>query len=154
MSWMLMISGAGDQGISSYVIDLVISGIVRFQHQCLIYASGNRVSIRSDNGLSPIRRQAIIWINAMLLSIGPSGTNFREILIMTSSKYKTFFHSRKRLRNCGHFVQGRLVNKARPKQPAFCGRNFQIHFLKYELLYWSASTCLDNDLAQNSTNGQ
>ena len=35
----------------------------------------------SDNGLSPIRRQAIIWTNAELLSIGPIGTNFNEILI-------------------------------------------------------------------------
>ena len=37
--------------------------------------------IGPDNGLSPGRRQAIIWINAAILSIGPSGTNFIEILI-------------------------------------------------------------------------
>ena len=35
----------------------------------------------SDNGLSPIRRQAIIWTNAGILLIGPLGTNFSEILI-------------------------------------------------------------------------
>ena len=35
-------------------------------------------SIGSDNGLSPIRRQAIIWTNAGLLSIGPLGTIFGE----------------------------------------------------------------------------
>ena len=35
----------------------------------------------SDNGLSPGRRQAIIWTNAELLLIGPWGTNFSEILI-------------------------------------------------------------------------
>ena len=34
----------------------------------------------SDNGLSPGRRQAIIWINAWILLIGPLGTNFSEIL--------------------------------------------------------------------------
>ena len=41
----------------------------------------------SDNGLSPGRRQAIIWINAGILLIGPLGTNFSEILfgIQTSS---------------------------------------------------------------------
>ena len=33
----------------------------------------------SDNGLSPIRRQAIIWISASILFIGPLGTNFSEI---------------------------------------------------------------------------
>ena len=35
----------------------------------------------SDNGLMPGRRQAIIWNNAGILSIGPLGTNFSEILI-------------------------------------------------------------------------
>ena len=34
--------------------------------------------VGSDNGLSPDRRQAIIWTNAGILLIG---TNFREILI-------------------------------------------------------------------------
>ena len=37
--------------------------------------------IGSDNGLSPDRRQAIIWTNAGLLLIGPLETNFSEILI-------------------------------------------------------------------------
>ena len=37
--------------------------------------------IGSDNGLSPDRRQAIIWTNAGILSIGPLGTNFSEIFI-------------------------------------------------------------------------
>ena len=37
--------------------------------------------IGSDNGLSPGRRQAIIWTKAVILLIGPLGTNFSEILI-------------------------------------------------------------------------
>ena len=37
--------------------------------------------IDSDNGLSPGRRQAIIWTNAGILLIWPLGTNFSEILI-------------------------------------------------------------------------
>ena len=37
--------------------------------------------IGSDNGLSPARRQAIIWTNAGILLIGPWETNFSEILI-------------------------------------------------------------------------
>ena len=36
----------------------------------------------SDNGLSPGRRQAIIWTYAGILLIGPLGTNFSEILII------------------------------------------------------------------------
>ena len=43
--------------------------------------SMNRVSIGSDNGLSPNRHQAIIWTSSGLLSIGPLGTNFSGILI-------------------------------------------------------------------------
>ena len=38
-------------------------------------------TIGSDNGLSPGRRQAIIWTHAGILLIGPLGTNFSEILI-------------------------------------------------------------------------
>ena len=36
--------------------------------------------IGSDNGLSPQRRQAIIWTNDGILLIEPLGTNFSEIL--------------------------------------------------------------------------
>ena len=42
---------------------------------------GKLTIIGSDNGLSPDRRQAIIWTNAGILSIGPLGTKFSEILI-------------------------------------------------------------------------
>ena len=53
----------------------------------------------SDNGLSPGRRQAIIWTNDGILLIGPQGTNFNEILIeirtfsfkkMSSGKLRPF----------------------------------------------------------------
>ena len=37
--------------------------------------------MRSDNGLSPDRRQAIFWTNAWVLSIEPWGTNLSEIRI-------------------------------------------------------------------------
>ena len=49
----------------------------RETHVCV----GNLTIIGSDNGLSPARRQAIIWTNAGLLLIGPLGTNFSENLI-------------------------------------------------------------------------
>ena len=41
----------------------------------------NLTIIGSDNGLSPGRRQAIIWTNAGILLIEPLGANFSEILI-------------------------------------------------------------------------
>ena len=46
-----------------------------------IYVSVNLVIIGSDNGLSPFRRQPIIWTNARLLWIGPLGRNFNEISV-------------------------------------------------------------------------
>ena len=52
----------------------------------------NRVSIGSDNGLSPIRRQAIIEINAVLLPIWPFRTNFSEILIKIQNFSFTKIH--------------------------------------------------------------
>ena len=49
----------------------------RVTHICV----GKTTIIGSDNGLSPGRRQAIIWTNAGILLIGTLGTNFSEILI-------------------------------------------------------------------------
>ena len=49
----------------------------RLTHICV-----SKLSVTgSDNGLSPDRRQAIIWTNAGILSIGPLATNVRELLI-------------------------------------------------------------------------
>ena len=49
--------------------------------------------IGSDNGLSPGRRQAIIWTSDGILLIGPLGTNFSETLskILTFSLKKMRF---------------------------------------------------------------
>ena len=71
----------------------------RVTHICV----GKLTIIGSDNGLSPQRRQAIIWTNAGILLIGPLGTNFSEILIeiqtfsfkkmhfkMSSAKWRLF----------------------------------------------------------------
>ena len=49
----------------------------RATHICV----GKLTIIDSDNGLSPGRRQTIIWTNAGILLIGPLGTNFNEIFI-------------------------------------------------------------------------
>ena len=42
---------------------------------------GKLTIIGSDNGLSPERRQAIMWTNAGILLIRPLGKNLSEILI-------------------------------------------------------------------------
>ena len=72
---------------------------VRVTHICV----SKPTTIGSDNGLSPGRRQAIIWTNAGILLIGPLGTNFIEISIgiqtfpfkkmhlkMSSAKWRPF----------------------------------------------------------------
>ena len=46
-----------------------------------IYTSKNFVIIGSDNGLSPLWWQAIMWTNDDMLSIEPFGKNFNEIWI-------------------------------------------------------------------------
>ena len=51
-------------------------------------------NIGSDNGLSPGRRQAIIWNNAGILFIGLLGTNSSEILI----EILTFSYKKMRLK--------------------------------------------------------
>ena len=71
----------------------------RVTHICV----SNSTIIGSDNGLSPGRRQAIIWNNAGILLIEPLGTNFSEISIwiqrfsfkkmplnMSSAKWRPF----------------------------------------------------------------
>ena len=74
----------------------------RVTHICV----GKLTIIGSDNGLSPERRQAIIWTNAGILLIGPLGTNFREILI----EIQTFLLKKIRLKmpsaKCGSFHLG------------------------------------------------
>ena len=49
----------------------------RVTHICV----GQLITIVSYNGLSPHRRQAIIWNNDQILLVGPVGRNFSEILI-------------------------------------------------------------------------
>ena len=73
----------------------------RVTHICV----GKLTIIGSDNGLSPARCQTIIWTNAGILLIRPSGTNISEILIeigvfsfkkinlkMSSAKCRPFCH--------------------------------------------------------------
>ena len=45
-----------------------------------IYASVKHANIASDYGLSPVRRQTIIWANVVILSIRPQGTYSSEII--------------------------------------------------------------------------
>ena len=59
----------------SKLLVLLITHWGRVTHICV----SELTIIGSDNGLSPGRRQAIIWTNAGILLIQPLGTNFNEI---------------------------------------------------------------------------
>ena len=63
--------------VSAVCLSIFLTHWGRVTHICV----GNLTIIGSDNGLSPRRRQAIIWTNAGILLIGPLGTNSNEILI-------------------------------------------------------------------------
>ena len=63
--------------IEIYALNSCITHWGRETHICVSKLS----IIGSDNGLSPGRRQTIIWTNAGILSIGPIGTIFNEISI-------------------------------------------------------------------------
>ena len=78
----------------------------RVAHICV----GNLPIIESDNGLSPCRRQAIIWTNAGLLLIGPLGTNFSEILIEILTFSLKKYAWKCRLRNDVHLFRPQWVN--------------------------------------------
>ena len=83
---------------------ICLSHLPQVPHICI----GELGCIGSGNGLSPVRRQAITWTNAFLLSIRPLRTNFSEIWIKIQN-----FSLRKcpwkcRLQNGGHIVQGEM----------------------------------------------
>ena len=61
----------------SYGSVMNLTHLGRVMHLCV----SKLPSIVSDNGLSPGRRQAIIWNNAGIVFIGPLGRNFSKILI-------------------------------------------------------------------------
>ena len=71
----------------------------------------NWVIIGPGNGLSPVRRQAITWTNACLLSIGLMGTYFSEIWIwILSSSFKKMQLKIVSAKITANFSSGRWVN--------------------------------------------
>ena len=90
----------------------------RVTHICV----GKSTIIGSDNGLSPGRCQAIIWINDGILLIWPLGTNFSEIF----SKIHTFSFKKMHLKT--------LSAEWRP----FC---LGLNVLKFQCVLISCCSC-------------
>ena len=81
----------------------------RATHICV----GKLTTIGSDNGLSPGRRQAIIWTIDGILLIGYLGTNFSEILIaILSFSFKKMHLKMSSAKMAAILSRGRWVKKA------------------------------------------
>ena len=72
----MSVSSVFGQLLRGNCADIDLNHWSRVTHICV----GKLIIIGSDNGLSPDRRQAIIWTNAGFLSIAPLRTYFRENL--------------------------------------------------------------------------
>ena len=99
-------------------IGKLIWNIIVVQHKVLIHwgrvthrCVSKRTIIGSDNGLSPSRRQAIIWTYAGILSIQLSGTNFSEIL----TEIDVFSFKEMHLKMAAILSQPHGVNQAQPQ---------------------------------------
>ena len=111
----------------------------------------------SDNGLSPGRHQAIIWINAGILLIGPLGTYFSEIYIeiltfsfkemrlkVWSAKWWPFCHGLNVLIRC--WIQAIIWTNSGILLIGFLGTNFseiliKVHKSSFKMMHlkmWSA----------------
>ena len=87
----------------------VIPPIVSYQHDMTLQIF---VNIGSGNGLSPLHWLAITWTNVGILSIGPSGTYFSEILIQTQQ----FFFKKVHLKMAAILCWLQCVNPSSPQQ--------------------------------------
>ena len=121
----------------------------RVTHICV----SKQIIIGSDNGLSPGRRQAIIWTNAGILFIGPLGTKFNEILLeiqtfsfkkmylkMSSGKWQPFCLGLNVLSLCCHWLN----------QAWWC--IFEYASMNWVIIDWSKSLLYVQGKAINSTN--
>ena len=88
-------------------------------HLCV----GKLTIIVSNNGLSPGRRQVIIWTNAGILLVGPLGTNFskieieimtllfKKVLLKVSSAKRRSFSLGLNVLNHGIIIMTKSINK-------------------------------------------
>ena len=73
-----------------------------------IYASVKYAIINSDNGLSHVQSQAIIWTAARWLSIRPLGASFSEVWIEIQTLQFKKCISKYRLQNGGHYISASM----------------------------------------------
>ena len=111
------------RNVKQLAINVFLVGLThwgRVTHVCV----GNLTIIGPGNGLSPGRRQTIIWTNAGRLLIGPWGTNFSEILIGTQKFSFKKMHLKMSSAKCRPFCLG--LNVLRETDWAKYGVNTRI----------------------------
>ena len=104
-----------------------------------IYATLNWVIISSDNGLSPVRRQVIIWTNAGILLIGPLGTNFSEILVGIQTFSFKKLHLKTSSTKWRLFCLG--LNELSSVQHSYCTKCSYVVALRYVLAQFYPKVC-------------
>ena len=95
----------------------------RVTHICVVTLT----IIGSDNGLSPGRRQAIIWTRNRILLIGLLWTNFIEILI----GIHTFSFNKRHLKMSSTQWRPFCLGLNVLTHPGRCGSNLQKHVTDY-----------------------
>ena len=124
---------------------IIFHRLTHWGHICV----DNLTIFGSDNGLSPGRRQAIIWIHAGILLIGLLGTNFSETLIDTHTfsfkKMRLKMSSAKCRSSCrglNELTQRKIHRRGRrTKDPKCCRNILKTYFqLKSHGIYFVHST--------------
>ena len=109
---------------------------------CVVYLT----IIGSDNGLSPSRRQAIIWTNAGILLIRPLGPNFSDILIKIDTFSLKKMHLKMSSAKRRPFCLGLIVFE---QNMSFCSCYFifmALEKLALMLKCWHDFSCDSNEL--------
>ena len=122
---------------------------------------GKLTIIDSDNGLSPRRRQTIIWTNAGILLIGSLGTNFNEILIGIQTFLFKKMHLKLSSAKCRPFCLGLSVLIDKSQNPSsFVGfmalfnhswlLTFNLMVLDFSIAYHKSAQILDIHYLKNT----
>ena len=117
--------------------------------------SGNPTIVGPDNDLAPVRRQAITWTNADLLSIGPLETYFSEMSIkigifwlekmhlkISSVKWQPFCLSLKVLTQKRHNFIAYITSRTGVTSLALSHR-FVIGYSHWILTHWDLNKMAD-----------
>ena len=141
----------GDKLLSKLIMAVVFFGLNGLTHWGLVthISVSKIIIIGSDNGLSPGRRQAIIWTNDGILLIGHLRTNFGEIWIQINTFSFTKMNLKMSSGKCRPYCLGLNVLRkylftsiwvstgggiTKPKTPPF--RHFLTFFSTLKTRYW------------------